>query len=88
MKDELKKEFTGKVAAGETGWKIKTRKNGPELVRKERLFVSKTNQLFLAYTNADCLLSKWDEFVALVQSRKPHVIVVTEVLPKNCGDPF
>ena len=33
--DVLKKELNEKIAAGESGWKIKTRKNGPELVHEE-----------------------------------------------------
>ena len=35
------------------------------------------------YTNADCLCNKRDELTALINERKPDIIAITEVLPKN-----
>lgn len=42
----------------------------------------------MIYTNADCLSTKWEEFSELTRVRVPHVVVVTEVLPKHCNDPL
>lgn len=45
------------------------------------------SELSVLYTKADCLSSKFDEFLALISVRKPHVIIVMESLPKNCSQP-
>ena len=36
------------------------------------------------YTNADYLLNKLPELPILTADRKPHIIIVTETLPKHC----
>ena len=39
------------------------------------------------YTNADVLTNKMDELKVTVNMEAPHVIVITEVIPKNRKDP-
>lgn len=39
--------------------------------------------LKVVYTNADSLLNKRDELLAIIEIDKPDIIVVTELLPKN-----
>jgi len=46
-----------------------------------------SDKFLVTYTNADCLSSKWEEFSELIKQRKPHLVVVTEVLPKHFSDP-
>ena len=41
------------------------------------------------YTNADSLINKRDEFLAVAEEENPDIIVVTEILPKNTrGNPI
>ena len=46
-----------------------------------------SDKFLVTYTNADCLSSKWEEFSELIKQRKPHLVVVTKVLPKHFSDP-
>lgn len=39
--------------------------------------------LTLYYTNTDCFLNKRTEFEETVSSKKPDIIILVEVLPKN-----
>ena len=36
------------------------------------------------YTNCDSLLNKRDELDLLISSYKPRIVLLTEILPKNC----
>ena len=40
--------------------------------------------LLFMYTNADSLLNKLPELSILTADYKPHIIIVTETLPKHC----
>ena len=46
-----------------------------------------SDKFLVTYANADCLPSKWEEFSELIKQRKPHLVVVMEVLPKHFSDP-
>ena len=38
------------------------------------------------YTNIDSMLNKREELFALISIREPDIVILTEILPKNCGD--
>ena len=46
-----------------------------------------SDKFFVTYTNTDCLSSKWEEFSELIKQCKPHLVGVTEVLPKHFSNP-
>ncbi|KAK2705943.1 hypothetical protein QYM36_016083, partial [Artemia franciscana] len=50
-----------------------------------RLCLLNCLNFLVLYTNADTLLSKVEELKSLMSVHKPHVVVVTESLPKNCA---
>ena len=71
-----------------TGCHYPKQQNGPLKTYSLPLHsINKQSNLSVLYTNADCLSTKIDEFHALISTRKPHVIVITESLPKNCQHP-
>ena len=41
------------------------------------------NELLMLYTNADFLMNKRDKLEKLISINKYHIVVITEVLPKN-----
>ena len=45
------------------------------------------NNFLVLYTNADTLSNKVEELQSLMSVHKPHVVVITESLPKNCAHP-
>ena len=93
----LKEELNQKVTAGESGWKIKDGKGGLELVKISSFRGENSSQIprkqlwnnnfLVLYTNADTLSNKVEELQSLMSVHKPHVVVVTESLPKNCAHP-
>ncbi len=51
--------------------------------QKKRKRNKNLKYLQVLYTNADCLMNKRLELMERITSEKPHIIVVTEVNPKN-----
>ena len=45
------------------------------------------NSFLVLHTNADTLSNKVEELQSLMSVHKPHVVVITESLPKNCAHP-
>ncbi|KAK2716990.1 hypothetical protein QYM36_007210 [Artemia franciscana] len=62
----------------------------PETVKIARKSLGKqlwNNNSLVLYTNADTLSNKVEELQSLMSVHKPHVVVVTESLPKNFAHP-
>ena len=55
---------------------------------KENLTVSAKTLLKCLYTNADTLTNKLAELETIITIESPDLIVVTEVVPKNCRTPI
>ena len=54
---------------------------------KVKFFRGETMEWYVLNTNVGCPSSKTDEFQALIRALKLHIIVITELLPKNCQQP-
>ena len=46
----------------------------------------KTNSMKCMYTNADNLMNKRSELLAIIEASKPDIIAITETLPKQRGE--
>ena len=46
-----------------------------------------SDKFLVTYRNAHCLSFKWEQFSELIKQRKPHLVVVTEVLAKHFSYP-
>ncbi len=54
----------------------------------KKIAKKKMNKLPVMYTNADSLKNKFTEFQVRIQDRKPKIIGITEVKPKNSTNPL